>query len=104
MTDNELIAKLERIGSDQAATMQAIIQIAEIEKDIRDSQKELMDWLQVPPSGDLEKAIAAFTATLGVLADRIVAMHEAMPRVMAEAVREGLREHLAGAMPAAVVR
>src|SRR5271157_4135021 len=74
MTDNELIAKLERIGSDQAATMQAIIQIAEIEKDIRDSQKELMDWLQDPPSGDLEKAIAAFTATLGALADRIVAM------------------------------
>lgn len=85
MTDREL---LEQIAKRQEALISTISTLTDVLVDVRDNQRELLEWAQEPPSSDMGEILTSLTASVDGLREVVVAQGEEMPGRVAEELRQ----------------
>jgi hypothetical protein len=69
----------------EEAIIASLHKILDVVEDIRDGQKELMDWLAKPPSSELPELLKALLASVHTISAQ---MNE-LPAAVARAVKDG---------------
>lgn len=83
MTDHELLVRLDMR---QEALIATISTLTDVLVDVRDNQRELLEFIQEPPSSDMGEILTTLTASVDGLRDAIERMGRDMPERVAAAV------------------